>query len=391
MLPAHERLVTEERLVPEVDDRLVEEPQLLVGECVPEVGLQLQGVDVVPAERALVHLDAGTAAVGLGAGEGALRLAQQVVRRGVGAQGETDARREADLPAVDEEGLVENPQEPVGEGPEAVEVLDVLGHQEELVGAQPDGGVLDPRAPAQPVRDLAEQQVPGLVAQRVVDRPEPVDVEVHQADLQPAATGQRDGVPETVGQRAAVGQPGERVGESPADQVVLGATPVGDVDERQDDELGRAVAVPDDLVGLHHPQLGAVGPPQPPLAVQEQVRVQVQGIPGAGQEAEIGHRRVVGVGEEVDVPAGQLLGRPPRECAQHRVGDQYVAAEVDECLGDRRRQEQGLEQLPAVGEQGVDGPHALPGCPGHLRGGKAHLHSVTHGRREVTEPDHGES
>ena len=46
VLPADQRLVAEQRLVGQVHDRLVEEPQLLVLQRVPQVGLQLQGVDV---------------------------------------------------------------------------------------------------------------------------------------------------------------------------------------------------------------------------------------------------------------------------------------------------------------------------------------------------------
>ena len=190
-------------------------------------------------ERALVHLDAGPAAVGLGAGQRALRLAQQVVGGHVGAEGEPDARRQGDLALVHDERLVEHAEQPVGQRAQAVEVLDVLGDDEELVGTQPDGGVLDAGAPAQPVGDLAEQHVAGLVAQRLVDRLEPVDVQVHEPDLQPAAAGERDGVPQPVGEGAAVGQAGERVDEGPADQVVLGPAAVGDVHQREDDELRR--------------------------------------------------------------------------------------------------------------------------------------------------------
>ena len=130
-------------------------------------------------------------------------------------------------------------EQPVGQRAQAVEVLDVLGDDEELVGAQPHRGVLHAGAPAQPVGDLAEQQVAGLVAEGLVDRLEAVDVQVHQADLQPAAAGERDRVAQPVGQRAAVGQPGQRVGERAADEVLLRAAAVGDVDQREDDELRR--------------------------------------------------------------------------------------------------------------------------------------------------------
>ena len=271
-----------------------------------------------------------------------------------------DAGRQGDLALVHEERLVQHAEQPVGQRAQTVEVLDVLGDDEELVGAEPDGGVLDAGAPAQPVGDLAEQHVAGLVAERLVDRLEPVDVQVHQPDLQPPAARQRDRVPEPVGERAAVGQPGERVGERAADQVVLGPAAVGDVDEREDDELRVAVVVADDLVRLDRPELGAVGPAQPPLAVEQEVRVQLRVALG-DVEAEVADRRVVGVGEQVDVPAGQFLRRPSGQGAHHRVRDQHVAVEVDEGLGDGCGEEQGLEQLAPVGEQGVDGPHALPG------------------------------
>ena len=362
-----------------------------------QVGLQLQGVDVAVAEHALVHLDAGAAAVGLGLGERALRLAQQVVGGHVDAEGEADAGRQVDLPVVHDERLVQDAQQPVGQGAQTVEVLDVLGDDEELVGPQPDGGVLDAGAPAQPVGDLAEQQVAGLVAERLVDRPEPVDVEVHEPDLQPAAARQRDRVPQPVGQRAAVGQAGQRVDERTPDEVVLGPPPVGDVHHREDDELRVPVVVPDHLVRLHHPELGAVGPAQAPLAVEHEVRVQLR-LTGVRREAEVAHRRVVGMGEQVDVAAGDALGRPAGQRAHHRVGHEHVTVEVHEGLGDRGRQEQGLEELAAVGEQGVDGPHALPGDPGagrvgprRLGGGKAHPNRVTHAGRESAEAAHGES
>ena len=360
VLPADERLVAEQRLVGQVDDRLVEEPQLLVLQRVLEVGLQLQRVDVVVGERTLVDLDAGAAAVGLGPGERALRLPQQVVGGHVRAEREADAGREGDLALVHEEGLVQDAEQPVGQRPQPGEVLDVLRHDEELVRTEPDGGVLDPGAPAQPVGDLAEQHVAGLVAEGLVDGLEPVDVQVHEADLQPAAAGQRDRVAEPVGERAAVGQPGERVGEGAADQVVLGPAAVGDVDEGEDDELRVAVVVADDLVRLDRPQLGAVGPAQPPLPVEQEVRVELQFTLG-DVEPEIADRRLVGVGEQVDVPAGQFFRRPAGEGAHHRVRDQHVAVEVDEGLRDGRGEEQGLEQLAPIGEEGVDGPHALPG------------------------------
>jgi hypothetical protein len=207
-------------------------------------------------------------------------------------------------------------------------------------------------------------------------------------------------VPQPVGERPAVGQAGQRVDERAPDEVVLGPPPVGDVDQREDDELGVPVAVPDHLVRLHHPQLGAVGPAQPPLAVEQQVGVHLR-LAGTGEQAQVADRRVVRVREQVDVASRDALGRPPRQGTHHRVGHQDVALEVDQSLGDRGAEEQRLEELTAVGEQSVDGPHSLPSDAGgaggagvgprRLGGGKAHLDRVTHRSRETAEPIHGES
>jgi hypothetical protein len=122
-------------------------------------------------------------------------------------------------------------------------------------------------------------------------------------------------------------------------------------------------------------------------------------LAGADVEAQVADRRVVGVGEEVDVPAGQFLRCPSGQGAHHRVRDEHVPVEADEGLGDGCGEEEGLEELAAVGEEGVDGPHATAGgdtgCSGggprHLGGGKAHRHRVTHRSGKVTEPGHGES
>ena len=193
---------------------------------------------------------------------------------------------------------------------------------------------------------------------------------MHQPDLQPAAAGQRDGVPQPVGEGAAVGQPGERVDERAADQVLLGAAAVGDVDQREDDELRVAVVVPDDLVGLDHPQLGAVGPAQPALAVQSRFGSSA-GSPGAASRPRSPTGGSSGwASRSTCRPASSSAVRPV-EGAHHRVRHEDVALEVDERLRDGRGEEQGLEELAAVGEQGVDGPQcAARRAAGGARGGR---------------------
>ena len=99
-----------------------------------------------------------------------------------------------------------------------------------------------------------------LVAEGVVHRAEPVDVEVHQADLQAPPAGQRDGVPQAVGERAAVGQPGQRVAVRELAQFIGRALLVGYIadDSHHSDRL--ALFVLDHIPGLSHPVHTAIGP-----------------------------------------------------------------------------------------------------------------------------------
>ena len=57
----------------------------------------------------------------------------------------------------------------------------VVQQRRELVAAEPGGGVAGPYATAQPPRDQREQLVPGVVAEAVVDRLEPVQVDEEHA------------------------------------------------------------------------------------------------------------------------------------------------------------------------------------------------------------------
>ena len=366
-----------------------------------EVGLQLQRVELAAAEHALEDLDQPAGALGLGAGERGLRLAEQVVGRGVVAERQPDAGRQHDLPVADQERLVEHRQQPVGQRPQPLEVLDVLGHDEELVGAEPDGGVLDAGAPAQPVGHLAEQQVAGLVAERLVDRLEPVDVEVHQADLQPAAAGQRDRVPQPVGERAAVGQAGQRVGERAADQVLLGAAAVGDVDQRQDDEHRPAVAVVDDLVRLHDPQLAAVGAAQPALAVEQQVRVELR-LAGRLVGRDVADRASSGwASRSTCRPASSSTVRPVRA---HSIGlatstwpsrstsALAMGADRNSAWNSWPRSASRVSMARRRWPAGLaGGSGSAAGAGRRVGGGEVHLHRVTHRSRQVTELVDGES
>ncbi len=74
---------------------------------------------------------------------------------------------------------------------------------------------------AEPQRDLAEQLVAALVAERVVDELEAVDVEHEHGDRAAVARGERERVVHAVDEQRAVGQARERVVQRPVLDLLL--------------------------------------------------------------------------------------------------------------------------------------------------------------------------
>ena len=91
------------------------------------------------------------------------------------------------------------------------------------------------------MRHRLQELVAGVVAERVVDVLEAIEVEEQHGRLQTAALRQRDGLGEVLLQEHAVGQPGERVvvGEPP--DLFLRRARCRDVVERHDGGDGLAV------------------------------------------------------------------------------------------------------------------------------------------------------
>ena len=92
-----------------------------------------------------------------------------------------------------------------------------VGQQDrELVATEPRDDVVVPQRAAQPFRDLLQQLVPAVVAERVVDVLEPVDVQEHEPDAGPGLLRLEDRAPHPLREHAPVGQPRERVQEREA-------------------------------------------------------------------------------------------------------------------------------------------------------------------------------
>ena len=151
------------------------------------------------------------AAARLGAVHRGVGLAQHLRRRlGLAPHGDADRGRAEDLAGGDREGLLPDLGDALGDLERLLVGLD-LGQHDELVAAQARHGVGGAHDLGQARADLDQQLVAGLVAERVVDRLEAVDVEQQHGHAEAEARGAAEGVLDAVEEQRAVGQAGERV------------------------------------------------------------------------------------------------------------------------------------------------------------------------------------
>jgi hypothetical protein len=129
--------------------------------------------------------------------------------------GDADARPDLDLRAAPSNviviGSLTAPIRPPAEGHQVAVVPDALDEDDELVPTEPGHELVVPYLAREAAGDLAQQGVAGGVAERVVDRLEPVEIDEEQAGpvpFQPSPVERRGRRVERVGP---VGQAGELV------------------------------------------------------------------------------------------------------------------------------------------------------------------------------------
>ncbi len=115
------------------------------------------------------------------------------------------------------------------QGGGAPEIRGVLQQQRELVAAQARDGVLGAQAPGQAMADLHQEPVADLLAERVVQDLEAVEVEEEDRQVAAAALGPGQGVGEAIHEEGAVGQPGQGIAEGLADELVQPARELVDL------------------------------------------------------------------------------------------------------------------------------------------------------------------
>ncbi len=215
MAPAHERLDADHPLAGQIEDRLVDQEQLVLLHGRAQIGFEVQATLRVRVQARVVQRVAVLAG-GLGRVQGEVGVAQQLIRRGVVADRHADARgdRERLAGVAELDRRAQRLGQAVGEDVRRRLVGRRLDQHDELVSAEPPDGVLVAHRALQPFPRDPQQPVSGRVPEVVVDVLEAVDVDVQSTRHRPRlARRAREHLLGAVEHERAVGQAGERVVE----------------------------------------------------------------------------------------------------------------------------------------------------------------------------------
>jgi hypothetical protein len=260
-MPAQQRLEAGDGAVAQLEERLVLELEFVV--------LERAAQRVVEGEALLrrdVHVLREELVV---AAPHVLRVVHRRVgvahqRLGVGAvgrvQADPDGGGDVEVVAVQVESAREDFQDLRGDR-RGVRRRGDAGHDDhELVAADTRDRVALAHAHEDPARDRLQQAVAELVAERIVDGLEAVEVEEKHGHLRTCAMTLRDRLLDAVAQQYAVGQPGERVVMRHVRHALLGHLAVGDVHRHADHALGAPVGAAMHLRAIGHPVHRSVRP-----------------------------------------------------------------------------------------------------------------------------------
>ena len=178
VLPAHQRLGADGAAAGQLDDRLIEQPQLAAFDRLPQLRLDAQAVLRGGAQVGIEHHHL-VLAVGLGAvhrqigGPQHLAGTAAVDRKPCHA----DAATQVQQAAVEQERTAERFADPMAIGIGIAVAVRVGADDDELVAAEAVGPGARRQRRRQAPRHLAQQHVAGGMAERVVDLLEVVDVD----------------------------------------------------------------------------------------------------------------------------------------------------------------------------------------------------------------------
>ena len=276
--PSREGFDTRHRAGGELDDRLVVHGDRALPDPDRQLIRELVGTAGCPHDRGVEELDA-PATVLLGAVHRRVGLAHELLRLLILGAAERDAAAD---PYFQRRGpgrdgwALDRRADTLRDHEHLALAVDTVAQHDELVATEPGDRVGRPQRRLDAPRHVDQHDVTGIVAERVVDRLEVVDIEEqHPYDRRlPCRTGQCQA--DVVEQQRAVRQTGQRLVRGAVGELQLSFPALGDVvpDRRQPFDLtGRRelghdrLPHVDDLAGrVVHRQLAA------PLAETEQRR-----------------------------------------------------------------------------------------------------------------------
>ena len=213
MAPANQRLHAEEAARAKIDDRLVLDEEFLVGDGARNVGHQPRALLQQFLHRRLEGHEAILAG-GLRVVHRDVRLAEQRLRAGFESrERDADARGNAHLGAAEVEGQVEVLDQRGRQEFHLADGRDALEQDREFIAAQARHRVGEARRFHQALRNRLQQPVADIVAERIVDALEIVQVDEHDCHLVVCALRQRQRMLQAIAEEAPVGEQGQRVVE----------------------------------------------------------------------------------------------------------------------------------------------------------------------------------
>ena len=371
--------------------------------------------ELAPARRVLplrVHLDPGLQRLGQVHGRVG-PLEQRVRVEGVlGEAGDADAGLHAEADRLEVERLAQRVEEARGGVPGCHQADEIGKEDGELVAAQPAHGVDLPYVALEPDGDSLEEHVADLVAERVVDLLEPVEVDDEHgqdAAVAPASGGR---LLQPVEQQRPVGKTGQRVVEGVALAGERRAGAPVDREQRKGEErqhrhrrAGRHHGhgrQRDEHAGRRRLEADVTG--QVPAGLQPPAQRHGQPVEQVADEEQDGageQDRAKGASRDRNRSGGQPVARADRHHDPGHAHRQAVLGELEQRPpgpppadepadqgggGDReegRRQPAGQQDREAEGDRGL---HLLPGAVHDRRPHRPQLRKEQeHGHR----PEHG--
>ena len=188
MVPARQRLDADHDRAAGVDDRLIGGGEAVVADRVQQIAFQELALRKVGVHRRVV--DAGAvAAFVLGAIERHVGVAQDVggVAGAAVDHGDADRGADDDVVAVDRIGRADGGDDAAGDRLQRIRIGGADGDDGEFVAAEPRDQIVAAHHAAQALGDVEDELVADVVAERVVDVLEVIEVDVEHGRGRPAA------------------------------------------------------------------------------------------------------------------------------------------------------------------------------------------------------------